>query len=318
VTRRPAEAASTRRAAEAAFTLLEMLFVVLVSSIVLTFAANFYVDLSYASSAALASNVELRRATGVLDRVARDLECATLVKTPEGLDPLEHPWLFLAEGRGSDGADRLRFQTRNHRPRSGAGHESDLVEVAYWLVRSEVSGSFDLLRWASARPPAPPLDRNFPRRDDPGVELLASGIALFAVRLQDADGAWQSAWDSWSPAHSSALPIAAEVRIAFLPEAESDEEAAARAEPEVFERPLVFALDALDLEKALGGDAEEEEKEEELACVTVSECVARNQAAVDAFLAENPGAGDIFTSIADQCWKDHATSVPVEVTNCDE
>jgi prepilin-type N-terminal cleavage/methylation domain-containing protein len=183
------------RAADAGFTLLEMLFVVLVSGIVLTFAANFYVDLSAASSAALASSVELRRATSVLDRVARDLEGATLVKKPESLDPLEHPWLFLAEGRGSDGADRLRFQARNHRPRPGAGHESDLVDMAYWLAPSETPGSLDLLRWTSAQPPQVPLDRNFPRRDDPGVELLASGIALFAVRLQDADGAWQSAWD---------------------------------------------------------------------------------------------------------------------------
>ena len=128
------------RAAEAAFTLLEMLFVVLVSGIVLTFAANFYVDLSYASSAALASSVELRRATSVLDRVARDLEGATLVKTPEGQDPLlESPWLFLAEGRGTDGADRLRFQSRNHRPRSGAGHESDLVEIGRASCRERVS-----------------------------------------------------------------------------------------------------------------------------------------------------------------------------------
>ena len=308
-----------RSTAEAAFTLLEMLFVVLVSSIVLAFAANFYVDLSAASAAALASSVELRRATTALDRVARDLESATLVKKPEALDPLEHPWLFLAEGRGSEGADRLRFQARNHRPRPGAGHESDLVEIAYWLAPSENAGSFDLLRFTSARPPVPPLDRNFPRRDDPGVELLISGVALFAVRLQDADGAWQSAWDSWSPAQSSALPVAAEVRIALLPEAEVGDPDFAQAEPEVFERPLVIALDPLDLEEALGGEAEDEEKkEEDLACVTVSECVARNQAAVDAFIAGNPGATDIITSIADQCWTDHATSLPFPVANCDE
>lgn len=309
-----------RRAAEAAFTLLEMLFVVLVSGIVLSFAANFYVDLSHASSAALASSVELRRATGVLDRVARDLEGAILVKTPEGLDPLEHPWLFLAEGRGSDGADRLRFQARNHRPRPGAGHESDLVEIAYWLAPSETPGSFDLLRWTSARPPLPPLDRNFPRRDDPGVELLVAGVAHFSVRLQGAEGAWQSAWDSWSPAQSSALPIAAELRIAFLPEAASDDEVLAQAEPEVFERPLVLALDPLDLEKLLGADTEEdgekEEDEEDSACVTVSECVARNQATADAYLAEHPELAQTLSSIGELCVKDQA--IPFPVANCDE
>ena len=308
------------RAAGAGFTLLEMLFVVLVSGIVLTFAANFYVDLSAASSAALASSVDPRRATSVLDRVARDLEGATLVKKPDALDPLEHPWLFLAEGRGRDGAERLRFQARNHRPRSAVGHESDLVDIAYWLVPSEETpGSFDLLRWASARPPQPPLDRSFPRRDDPGVELLASRIAFFAVRLQDADGAWQSAWDSWSPAQSSALPIAAEVRIGLLPDAPDEEQRTDAAPPEVFERPLVLALEPLDLEKALGVETEEDDgkDDEELDCVTVSECVSRNQDAANAFLAAHPEAGDILDSIGDQCWKDHAANVPFPVENCE-
>jgi prepilin-type N-terminal cleavage/methylation domain-containing protein len=301
------------------FTLLEMLMVVLFTSIVLTFAASFYIDLSNASNAALAESLDLRRATSVLDRVVRDLESATLVKKPDALDPLEHAWLFLAEGRGSDGADRLRFQARNHRPRAGLGHESDLVEIAYWLVRAEDDESFDLLRWSSARPPVPPLDRNFPRRDDPGVELLASRVAFFAVRLQDEDGAWQSAWDSWSPAQSSLLPVAAEVQIALLPEEPVEEDAFAPPEPELFTRPVVFALDPLDLEKALGvaSDGEEDEDDEDLACVTVRECVSRNQAAVDAHLAQNPDLEGILASISDQCWKDHASVIGVTMTGCE-
>lgn len=309
----------SRAAASArGFTLLEMLMVVLFTGIVLTFAASFTIDLSNASHDALAESLDLRRATSVLDRVTRDLESATLVKKPDALDPLEHPWLFLAEGRGSDGADRLRFQARNHRPRAGLGHESDLVEIAYWLVRAEDGESLDLLRWSSARPPVPPLARNFPRRDDPGVELLASRVAHFAVRLQDADGAWQSAWDSWSPAQSSELPIAAEVQLALLPEEPVEEDAFDVPEPELFTRPVVFALDPLDLEKALGVESEgEEEDEDDLACVTVSECIARNQAAVDAYLADNPDLAGILSSISDQCWKDHAGSVPVPVTGCE-
>jgi hypothetical protein len=87
----------------------------------------------------------------------------------------------------------------------------------------------------------------------------------------------------------------------------------------VFERPLVLALDPLDLEKLLGGEAEGdgEEEDEDLACVTVAECVSRNQDAVNAFIAENPDAGDIFSSIGDLCWKDHAASVPFPVENCE-
>jgi type II secretory pathway pseudopilin PulG len=301
------------------FTLLEMLLVVLFTGIVLSFAASFTIDLSNASQAALAESVDLRRAASVLDRVTRDLESATLVKKPDALDPLEHPWLFLAEGRGSDGADRLRFQARNHRPRAGSAHESDLVEIAYWLAEAQDGEGFDLLRWSSARPPVPPLDRNFPRRDDPGVERLASRVALFAVRLQDEDGAWQSAWDSWSPAQSSQLPIAAEVSVALLPEEQVEDENLAQPEPELFMRPVVFALDPLDLEQALGAESgdDQDEEEDDLACVTVAECVSRNQAAVDGYLAQNPDLQGILASIADQCWKDHAGSVPVAVTNCE-
>jgi len=299
------------------FTLLEMLMVVLFTGVVLTFAASFYIDLSKASNAALAESVDLRRATTVLDRIARDLESATLVKKPDALDPLEHPWLFLAEGRGSGGADRLRFQARNHRPRMGSAHESDLVAIAYWLAEAEDGEGFDLLRWTSARPPQPPLDRNFPRRDDPGVERLASRVALFSVRLQDQDGAWQSAWDSWSPAQSSLLPIAAEVRVALLPPEPKEDDEFAQPEPELFTRPVVLALDPLDLEKALGAESDEDEEEDDLACVTVSQCVARNQARVDAYLAQNPDLQGILASIADQCWKDHADNVPVPVTNCE-
>lgn len=306
------------RARARGFTLLEMLMVVLFTGIVLTFAANFTIDLSRASTAALAESVDLRRATNVLDRVARDLEAATLVKKPDALDPIQHPWLFLAEGRGSDGADRLRFQARNHRPRAGAGHESDLVEIAYWLAPAEDGEGFDLLRWTSARPPVPPLDRNFPRRDDPGVELLASRVAFFAVRLQDEDGAWQSAWDSWSPAQSSALPLTAEVRVALLPETPNEDDTQPQEEPPLYLRPVVLALDPLDLEKVLSGESsEDEEEEDDLACVTVRQCESRNQDAVDSLVAQNPDLRGILDSIADQCWKDHAGSVPVPVTNCE-
>jgi hypothetical protein len=298
-----------------------MLFVVLVSTMVLSFAASFFVDLSAASTAALDSTVELRRATGILDRVARDLEGATLVKKPEALDPLEFPWLFLAESRSRDGAERLRFQARNHRPRSAVGHESDLVDLAYWLSPSETEdGSFDLLRWASAQPPQAPLDRNFPRRDDPGVEVLATGVASFAVRLQDAEGVWQSAWDSWSPAQSSALPVAAELLIALAPALEPEDGTLAAAPPSVYSRPVVFAHDPLDLEKALTGDSAEEgedEEDEDLACVTVSQCVSRNQAAADGFLSQHPEVREILASIGEQCWRDHAASVPIAVANCE-
>lgn len=307
------------RAARAGFTLLEMLMVVLFTGIVLTFAANFTIELSRAGQAALDESVDLRRASTVLDRVTRDLEAATLVKKPDALDPLEHPWLFLAEGRGSDGAERLRFQARNHRPRPGGGPQSDLVEIAYWLASAEEGEGFDLLRWTSARPPVPPLARNFPRRDDPGVEVLATHVAQFSVRLQDEDGAWLSAWDSWSPAQANKLPIAAEVRLALLPETPSEDDELAAEPPLPFIRPVVLALEPLDLEKAAGLETAEEEGEkdegdEDTNCVTVGECITQNQGLADAYLAEHPEFRSILTSISGQCVKD--ANLPFDTSLC--
>ena len=89
-------------------------------------------------------------------------------------------------------------------------------------------------------------------------------------------------------------------------------------DPLPFVRPVVLALEPLDLEKTLGAESDEDkEKDEDVACVTVSECVARNKAIVDGYVAQNPELGPIIASIADQCWKDHAASVPFPVSNCE-
>lgn len=294
-----------------AFTLIEMLVVVLFTGLVLGFAANFYLDISVASRAALERTLEVRRATSVLDRVTRDLEAAVLVKKPEAVDPLEHPWVFLAEasGRGA-GADRLKFQARNHRPRVALGHESDLVVIAYWLAPAEDGEALELLRWTSPHLPES-LDRSFPRRDDPGVEVLASRVAAFGVRLQDPAGAWGDTWDSSTLVRSGELPIAAEVSVALLPEEPPAEEFA--VEPPVpYQRPVLFPLRPLDLEKTLEGEAEgEEEKGEgEQACVTVSECLSQNPGLIDQLRAQNPDIEGILESIGSQCAKDQNLPLP--------
>jgi hypothetical protein len=231
------------------------------------------------------------------------------------VDPLDHPWLFLAEasGRGS-GADRIKFQARNHRPRSALGHESDLVLVAYWLAPAEDGGDLELLRWISPQLPES-LDRSFPRRDEPGVEVLASHVAAFGVRLQDQAGAWSDTWDSSTLVRSGELPVAAEVSVALLSDEPPNEELAPEP-PTPYQRAVLLALRPLDLEETLTGETDESEEEEEVACVTVSECVSRNQAAVDQYLARNPAFAEVLESMGGQCWEDHAASLPLSVTNC--
>jgi prepilin-type N-terminal cleavage/methylation domain-containing protein len=300
-----------------AFTLIEMLVVVVITGFVLTFAANFYLDLSAASQAAVERTVGVRRATTVLDRVARDLEAAVLVKKPEATDPLDHPWLFLAESSGrGEGAERLKFQTRGHRPRAGRGHESDLVVIAYWLAPAEDGETLELLRWASPRLPER-LDRTFPRRDDDGVELLASGVASFGVLLQNEDGAWSEAWDSSTRVESGALPLAAESRLAFAPEAREAIELELEAtDRPAYQRPVLIAQRPLDLEAALDAETEAANDEDDnLDCVTVNECVSRNQELVADYVAENPEFDAILQSIGDQCVEE--ANLPIAVADCD-
>jgi hypothetical protein len=197
----------------------------------------------------------------ILDRVARDLESSVLVKKPAELDPLAHPWLFLADGSGDLGADRMQFVTRGRVLRVSALRESDLERVAYWLDARE-DGSFDLVRWSHPQLPES-LVREFPRDDDPGAAVLAEGVAAFGVRFLGEAGEWVTAWDSSQIVESSELPLAAEISIELLPEAEDgtplevDPSLPEDAEPRIATRRVLLPLRPRDVEKELDPDADQ-------------------------------------------------------------
>ncbi len=210
-----------RPSAVAAFTLIEVLAAVLLTSIVLTVAVSIFINISNATASATASMRETRHAVSILDRIAHDLESAFLLVRPGETDPLDHPWVFFAEGTYSDGADRLKFIIRSHQTRSSVGHSADLAVVTYALVEDEF-GSFDLVRSASRNLPER-LDLQIPVDEDEGAMLLAEGIESFSVRFLAESGEWIGHWDSSQIVASGLLPLAAEIEIAFV-----DPEAAAR------------------------------------------------------------------------------------------
>lgn len=248
----------------------------------------------------------------LLDRIARDLEHAYLIRKPGPVDPLAFPWLFLAEGGDNEGADRLKFQSRARRPRADSVHESDLETVAYWLVPADPEPGFSLLRWSSPVLPDG-LDRSFPRRDDPGVQVLAEPLARFAVRLRDDAGEWTSEWDSSTLLRSGKLPVEVELQVAWLPDGEGEAE-------ERFVRRVALPVRPLDLEAALqqgGGNDEEQAGEEQEAgeCVTVAQCIERNPDVFEQFLSSVPDRAAVqavIDSIRDQCFRDTALDVQVE------
>jgi hypothetical protein len=135
---------STRRAR--AFTLLEMIAVVLMLGLVFLVMGGVFARI--ASTTTDANQTETtRRGLLLVDRVARDLEGATLVEKPAELDPQAHPWLFLADSRlGRGGSDSLKFDSRS--APSTAEHAGGLAVVAYWIEPGDAD-DLRLLRWTS-------------------------------------------------------------------------------------------------------------------------------------------------------------------------
>lgn len=136
--------------ARAGFTLIEVLAVLFLTALVLGVALDFFVDLSNESTHATDSTRELRRATSLVDRIARDVERTMLVKKPEDTDPLAHPWVFLAEPKFAETgySDRIKFVRTADPLRNAAAVPSDLNVVAYSLEpHGDGSEGYELHRW---------------------------------------------------------------------------------------------------------------------------------------------------------------------------
>ncbi|MCP3985941.1 MAG: hypothetical protein GY723_16285 [bacterium] len=289
-----------------AFSLIEMMFVMLFTAIVMSLAIDFYLQISEQSAAAVRLTETDRRAALVLDRIARELQETVLVEKPEEVDPLTHPWFFIAEAsRGGDGADRLKFQTRAHRPRSEAAHESDLATVAFFTAPDDTGEALELLRWSRPRLPEN-LDTSFPRRDDSGVQVLAADVASFGVRLQDENGEWSDRWDSAiGLERAGQLPIQVELLLVFAaPDAEPQD---LLAEPEPFLRRVVLPIRPLDLVPEEGDNDPEEP------CVTVAECEERNPEVFESAEAANPTEfPSLFESVGGQCFGEVASALGID------
>lgn len=225
-----------------AFTLLEVLAVVLLTSIVIGVALDHYVNLSRASTRAAESTRDVRRATAILDRVARDIENVVLMAKADEDDPLAHPWIFLGESHRSElGSDHLKFVSLGRRQRGASGHGSDLEMVVYALRRSiDDDDEFELMRWSSPRLPEG-LDRELPSEEADGAQLLSDEIAAFGVTFVDEAGEVWDTWDSSQLQDSSELPVAVDIEVAMWdPEAEPEDEL------RTFQRRVVLPVRPLD------------------------------------------------------------------------
>lgn len=223
------------------FTLIEVMAVVALIGFVFFVALNFYTDLSDASTRAADHTHGVRRASAILDRVARDLEGVMLLVKPAEMDPLAFPWLFLGEARlGGDASERLKFITRNHDPTRTDAAETNLATVAY-VVESRPDDSVALYRWSSPHLPDG-LDKNFPRADDDGSFLLAEDLGSFGFSFLGEDGELRGEWDSSTLLESSSLPVAVDIQLTMMTDRDSEE-----AEAPVYRRRVLIPIRPLDL-----------------------------------------------------------------------
>jgi len=270
-------AQSNGREASAGFTLIEVMAVVMLTAIVITFAVNFFFNLTENTDRAVARTRGMRHSVALLDRIARDLESAYLLTKPEETDPLDHPWLFVADGPiSSEGADRVRFISRNHRRRTTEGHASDFATVT--LMLREADPGYELVRLEE---PGMPYQqkREFPSDDAEGMMVMGEGIKSFSMRFMGEEGDWQDAWDSTQLLESSALPLAVELQVILLADGEElpDEEdfesfgdLGDEGEPKgAFKRHVLLPFRPIDLAALEAGGQSDGEGE----CISVSECI---------------------------------------------
>jgi hypothetical protein len=220
-----------------------------------------------------------------------------LVK-PEETDPLYHPWLFLAESRiASEGADRVKFITRNHRARVTDSRESDMAMVAY-MLRTTDDDSFELVRWLSPHMPEQ-LDREFPEGSE-DVMVLAEGLDHFALLFMTEGGEWVTEWDSSTLAASGQLPVAVEIQVRMAPESGEDEvDSFDLEEAPPLIRRVLLPLRPIDLagELAAGGDGA-------LGDYTIGECLTEHRDPLRRALLDEglPNVGGVGS------WLDWATN----------
>jgi type II secretory pathway component PulJ len=310
------------------FTLFEVLGVVFVTALVLGFATDYYIDLSRASNRASENTRDIRHATAILDRMARDFESTLLLLKPDGSDPNDHPWLFFAESRHSEsGADRVKFITTNFQPRRSEEHESNLSMVAYTLSQDEEEGGYRLFRWSTPQLPES-LDRSFPLEDDEGNVLFAEGLADFGLRFYGEDGDEGDSWDSTTIAESGSLPASVEITVAMLDpdDPDADPEAAVPYSRRVRlpVRPLNIALlidpdlataeDGAEDGEEDGEDDEDGQTAENSAKLTLADCL--NVAAMTDDLSDAaPGFKEFVDASLDRPWSEVSSMLPPEANS---
>jgi type II secretory pathway component PulJ len=233
----PESAAHTRRMG---FSMIEVMGAVLLTSIVISIAVAFQINLGSATQNARERLRSQRQAVALLDRMSRDI-AGTYFIAPRITNgaPESTPWIFLTiqdfldEGLTSDSSNAIKFVTRNYVPQDIDGHSSDLAVVAYYVEPQEGRPGYQLMRYRSTHMPIT-YDPSFPQADAPNTDVVGEDIASFKIRVINQTGGVDPKWSSIRKSGQLALPLGVKLEISMLT---TDEIIAAELD-EDFEIPI--------------------------------------------------------------------------------
>ena len=233
----PESAAHTRRMG---FSMIEVMGAVLLTSIVISIAVAFQINLGSATQNARERLRSQRQAVALLDRMSRDI-AGTYFIAPRITNgaPESTPWIFLTiqdfldEGLTSDSSNAIKFVTRNYVPQDIDGHSSDLAVVAYYVEPQEDRPGYQLMRYRSTHMPIT-YDPSFPQADAPNTDVVGEDIASFKIRVINQTGGVDPKWSSIRKSGQLALPLGVKLEISMLT---TDEIIAAELD-EDFEIPI--------------------------------------------------------------------------------
>ena len=233
----PEAAARTRRMG---FSMIEVMGAVLLTSIVISIAVAFQINLGSATQNARERLRSQRQAVALLDRMSRDI-AGTYFIAPRITNgaPESTPWIFLTiqdfldEGLTSDSSNAIKFVTRNYVPQDIDGHSSDLAVVAYYVEPQEDRPGYQLMRYRSTHMPIT-YDPSFPQADAPNTDVVGEDIASFKIRVISQTGGLDPKWSSIRKSGHLALPLGVKLEISMLT---TDEIIAAELD-EDFEIPI--------------------------------------------------------------------------------
>jgi general secretion pathway protein J len=193
---------------EQGFTLLEILVAAGILTMVMTLAFGLFRWIQSASARVTEGRPRDRAVRVVLDRIERELSGAILLRRPEGVDPLAHPWLFYAEDHTlqDQDADRVRFVTQT--PLRAAGEAVGRgVRIVSYGIEPGADGLPVLLR--SEEEMTDQLEKGIELAD---AQVVAEDVAAFSLRYTGESG-MRDTWDSTSVETDNLLPLDVEVMV---------------------------------------------------------------------------------------------------------